>query len=248
MTIDQLELSVRTSSLLQELGVSTLGEILALQKIQATPMSIAELTEVFSELEVRFEGEFVSTAGSADNNATGPLEERWETIKSWLLEHHPRVYEEFLPPATEAQIEEAEKSLGCRLPEDYRRFLRLHNGQVSGGAMVMTCSLFPVEKLHEAHKRYSSVFDGDNPPPTNVDLGIRAVEHSEGWIPIGNSARGRDYLCLDMDPAEEGTVGQVILTAVDFNDHRLLAPNFADFLSHFFEELQTGEILLNEEE
>lgn len=56
-----------------------------------------------------------------------------------------------------------------------------------------------------------------------MDPEIKAVEYNPRWIPIGRSARGRDYLCLDMDPSEKGHLGQIILTAVDCDDHFLIA-------------------------
>jgi hypothetical protein len=44
------------------------------------------------------------------------------------------------PPATEEQIEKVEKAFAIELPEDYRAFLRLHNGwrEFSGGNSLLS--------------------------------------------------------------------------------------------------------------
>lgn len=182
---------------------------------------------------------------------SGTVAERWEAIRSWLQSNHPHALKGFLAPASEAQIVAAEETLGTALPEDYRQFLAIHNGQdeFAAATMEMTCALVPVEKMHELRQSYSEVFDEDNVAVEgDINPAIRPVEHSQGWLPIGRSARGRDYVCLDMDPTEKGTKGQVIRTAVDFNDHELLAPSFADFLSRFLEDLQSGDSEVDEDD
>lgn len=246
--LEELEVSIRTAGVLEELPAKTVGELLALPVISATRLSLMELKDVFAGLGVTYAGEFRPTEQQVEIEATGNVIERWETINNWLAAKHPQAIEGFAPPATPEQIAEAEAAMGCALPEDFKAFLAIHNGQKSGEPMVWTCSLMPVEKLAERKKRLAKLYDDpDLPPGPNTHPAIKQVGFSDGWIPIGVSARGRDFLCLDIDPSPEGMPGQVILIAVDAADHELIAPNFRDFLSLYFQQLQTGEIEMLED-
>jgi hypothetical protein len=81
-----------------------------------------------------------------------------------------------------------------------------------------------------------------------VGEGVRAVDWCEGWIPISRSARGRDYLCIDLDPAPGGVRGQIVEYVADDSARPLVAKSFADLLSLYFEQAQTGAIDLDEDE
>ena len=89
-----------------------------------------------------------------------------------------------------------------------------------------------------------SLLDNIEPMVNNskVDPEIKSVYYSESWIPIGISTRGRDFICLDLDPSETGKLGQVIFVSVDFHDHSIIASNFKNFLSMYFVQAQTGKI------
>ncbi|MCW5831671.1 MAG: SMI1/KNR4 family protein [Labilithrix sp.] len=78
--------------------------------------------------------------------------------------------------------------------------------------------------------------------PDQVGEGVRAVDYCDAWIPISRSARGRDFLCIDLDPAPGGTRGQIIEYVVDSEARPRVAASFADLLGKYFEQAQTGEI------
>jgi cell wall assembly regulator SMI1 len=237
---------VRTTGFLQSLEVSTVGELLALPVIRAPHKLVAaELSEVFDELQLEYSGEIVVDAPDVKLvEATGDVASRWTTIAAWLGEHKPTLLDGFHPPADASQIAAAEEAIGRTLPDDYRRFLGLHDGQDDVAPMIGTCSLFPAGELAERYADCGALFDEDEAPIDEelVAPGVRAVEYSPGWIPIGRSARGRDYLCIDLDPGEGGRVGQIIKMAVDFDARELVAPSFTDLLSVYFAGVQTGEI------
>jgi cell wall assembly regulator SMI1 len=52
-------------------------------------------------------------------------------------------------------------------------------------------------------------------PTDEFDAEIQTSFFCHGWIPIAISGRGRDFLCLDMEPTSKGSVGQVIIIATD---------------------------------
>jgi cell wall assembly regulator SMI1 len=242
MRIEELEVSVRTAGFLAGLGVETVGELVSLPEIRAPKLVAAELTEVLEELGVLLEGRLVVDE-PVTLAATGDLEHRWKTIVAWLEEQRPDVLETFRPPTTASAIAAAEEELGRPLPDSYKRFLAIHDGQEDASPMVGTCSLFPVGSLAGEFRSLHALFEAEG--AVDEDLagpGVRPVECAHGWVPIGRSARGRDFLCIDLDPASGGRPGQIVQLSIDFDDRPLVAASFADLLSLFYTQLQTGEI------
>jgi cell wall assembly regulator SMI1/predicted DNA-binding WGR domain protein len=252
--IENLELSARSSDMLAKMGVTTVDELLAVAVIRAPKLVVAELREVLGELGIDFPGELVVDQANVETaKATGDVAARWKTIEAWLAKHHPSVLDGFNAPAKADEIKAAEKALalGRTLPEEYTRFLTIHDGQEEFSPMIGTCSLFSAADLEEEYENMAVAFDMEDEGTIDEKLagkGVRPVQYSKRWIPIGRSARGRDFLCLDLDPAKGGNVGQIIRVACDVDDRPLVARSFADLLSVYFEALQTGEIKLDDDE
>lgn len=240
--LDDLELSARTTEELRTLGVETLGDLLARPVIELHRRSIHELGLLFEEQDIAYAGD-LRVRVIPTQQATEDLDARWSTIAAWLEEHHPHVRRSFREGAAEAAIARAEAAMSLTLPSDYRRFLSLHDGQEDSSAMVWTCSLHSVDGLAAAWREQlllmeeTTVFRAEEVGP-----GVRAVQYSPRWFPIGTSARGRDFLSIDLDPGEGGTVGQVILTALDTDEHRVIASSFTELLSVFFDGVQNGDV------
>lgn len=251
--IEDLDLSIRSFGLLQELGVKTVGELLDRPTIvipEDWPRKIGKLvaTELFmlcEDLGTPYEGQLVVPPPSpAEHKATGTVAERWQQIRAWLAEHHPSALQHFRPGATGEQIAVAEAALGVMLPSDYKEFLQLADGQEEFSPWVGLGSLFPIADVVEAKQ---NIVGEETPVDAgSVDPGVRAVDYSEQWIPISRSARGRDYLCIDLGPAPGGTIGQIVEYIVDSNARRVVAKSFADLLALYFEHAQTGEIDFDE--
>lgn len=247
--LDELEVSVRGMELLSSLGVDTVGELLALPRIEipaAWPAKIArlvvaEIRAALEELGREYGGEFVvPPPREAKLKATGTVAERWKTIEAWLEQEHPHALKGWNPPATEAQIAAVEQQLGVTFPADYRAFLAIHNGQGYYAPMV---GLGPLLEVEEIPVTKGNIFGEE----VEIDAelageGVRPVEYSPKWIPITLSARGRDNLCLDLDPGPGGVSGQIVEYIADANERPLVAKSFADLLSKYFEQAQTGEL------
>lgn len=251
--LEELDVSVRLAGFLSELGLTTVGDLLDLPTIEIPAtwppkiarLSVAELRGVLEDLGVEYTGEIIAPPlKPAELTATGDVAARWATISAWLAEHHPRALALFAPPASPEAIAAAEAALGVTLPEDYKQFLRIHNGQNEFAPWVGLGALLPIEEVAAAR---ANIFNEDGAiDPDQVGPGIRAVDYLQAWIPISRSSRNRDYLCLDLDPAPGGTVGQILEFVVDFDARPLVAGSFADLLAKYFEQAQTGEIDLSQ--
>jgi cell wall assembly regulator SMI1 len=252
-SIADLELSVRTFGFLQALGIETLGQMLDLPEIVIPPdwpvkiarMAGAEIEQAFHEAGVDYAGSIVAPPlAAASLKAEGDVPSRWATISRWLKAEHPEALAQFNPPAPLASIAAAEAKIGRSLPDDYKAFLAIHNGQSEFASMVGLGALLPVEKVAET---WADMMGDDAPiDPEWVGEGVRAVDYSRGWIPITRSARGRDFLCIDLDPAPGGVRGQIVEYVVDDFARPLIAKSFADLLSLYFEQAQEGLIDFDE--
>ncbi len=247
MAIDDLELSVRSAGLFMGLGVETVGDLLDLPSITTTGHLRAEIIAILEGFGVAYEGEWIVPEEPPVREATGSLAERWKTVAAWLGAQHPGVLATFRPPATEAQIAAAEKALGVDLPEDYRAFLAIHDGQEELAPMVEFCSLLPVAELASSREEHAHLFgDAAVDEDEAVDAGIALVAWNRAWIPIGKFMRS--VMVLDLAPTPEGTPGQIFVAHSDDDRRALLAPSFTELVARYFRELQDGTIDLDGEE
>ena len=243
MAIEDVELSFRSAGLLMELGVETVGDLLDLPSITTSALVKTELTAALEDLGATYAGEWVVPAGPPVREATGSLTERWKTVADWLGAEHPDALATFRPPAKEAEIAAAEASLGVALPEDYRAFLALHDGQEDIGPMVAYCSLLPVGELATSRTYHAGLFSEGSFGDDAVQAGIAPVAWNDGWIPVGKFRRS--VMILDLAPTSAGTLGQIFIAHSDDDVRRIVAPSFADLVSRYFQELQDGTIDLD---
>src|SRR5690606_15188213 len=70
---------------------------------------------------------------------------------------------------------------------------------------------------------------------------------SEGWIPFAGNGAG-DYLCIDMDPGSEGTLGQIFRWNHDDDHKPPLAPSLDAWLEHVVAGILSGWVQYGENE
>ncbi|XP_063802326.1 F-box only protein 3 [Pseudophryne corroboree] len=57
------------------------------------------------------------------------LKVAWDALKEYLGEHCPRMISSLKAGVREEDLNDVEQRIGCKIPEDYRCSLRIHNGQ-----------------------------------------------------------------------------------------------------------------------
>lgn len=167
-------------------------------------------------------------------------------LERWLTGAGIRLTDVFGPPATADQVAEVEQALARRLPHDYRRFVMALGGQrfVPTGERQghLTQLVRNVEILGPAHAlgewRTMSQEWGDAGPGQIATVGPVKPLYKHGlWWPVTCILGSSQYHCLDLDPAANGAVGQVIWIADDDEQRRVIAPSFAAFLGMIAEAL-----------
>ncbi|MGW0199739.1 SMI1/KNR4 family protein [Nonomuraea sp. NPDC003201] len=152
------------------------------------------------------------------------------------------------PPATAADLEEAERLLGSPLPADLRALYELANGDDYDGLRPfgsLWMELNSVVAVHEDVREpmpgswdlswNSVVFDTD-PPGT-----VRRCGGHPAWLPFATGEDG-NFLAVDLSPAQNGRLGQVIRVGRDHDDGpAYLADSVTSLLGYYLDLLERGE-------
>lgn len=178
------------------------------------------------------------------------MQEVWKRIEEWLKNNAPAVFEKLASGASETEIAKTERSLPVQLPEEVKESYRLHNGHpgwfISGGELL---SLEGIEQEWTIWKELLDNGDfqdeGGLEGTSSPDAGIQAHWWNDKWIPVTTNGCG-DNLCLDMAPAEGGTIGQIITMVHDHESRSLIAPSFRTWLEDFADDLEAGKYIQDE--
>ncbi len=170
----------------------------------------------------------------------------WDHIERWLEANAPEVLRELEPAAPLVRIEKIEKRLGVTLPADYRESLLIHDGQRRQGNHFFGArhSLLPLaaipgewDALRALRADVSQLLEQS----IEADPGVRSSWFRDGWIPIA-AADARDVVCLDLDPAEGGTRGQLVQYFGDWERRERVASSFEEWLDRWATKLGAGQV------
>ncbi|HEY9761422.1 MAG TPA: SMI1/KNR4 family protein [Trichocoleus sp.] len=173
----------------------------------------------------------------------------WARIDAWLMANAPGVLKTLQPGASDAQIEAFEKVLGVQLPEDVKASFRIHNGQSDHEYGLMDGrELLSLDRIQDEWLVWKDLLDshmfedieGDPEP------GIRSDWWNAAWIPLTHDGGG-NHDCLDLAPAQGGTVGQIISMWHDEAERERLAPSFRAWLTQLANGLESGQYIFSEE-
>lgn len=169
-----------------------------------------------------------------------------ELIKSELTKLAPKLVEALQPLATQSQFDELAKVVGQPLPEGLVRLYSEHNGHDPKKFVNFAFGyvFLPIEDVTKQCTDYTNVKPS---PLKNADPGIRSeYTFAPQRIPIGDD-KGTSLICVDLDPAEGGLLGQVIQLDYDFSVALKVADSVEHYAEIFLADLQAGLYHLNED-
>lgn len=153
-----------------------------------------------------------------------------------------------LPGASDAEIDEVERSIGFALPAELKNLYRIANGQVDllnkpeliskigGGKRVAAMfGHFRFLTLQEAlaeHRERLSMHEEDDmfePWGLRPEDPIAPVDWIPTWFGFAAADAGNGY-AVDIAPPEGGDVGQIIQVGPDFERH-LIAGSLSELMS-----------------
>jgi cell wall assembly regulator SMI1 len=174
----------------------------------------------------------------------------WTRLEHWLQENVIELHESLQKGVSAQQISKLEQHLGVNLPEDYKLFLGLCNGQSeTAKAGFYNGELLSLSSLKFQWGIWKKLLeDGSfNNSQSKPAPGIRNDWWNPRWIPFTHDGGG-NHLCLDLEPSDGGTVGQVITMWHDSQERELMFPSFTAWLEFVLEGLESGEIVFDPEE
>ena len=172
-------------------------------------------------------------------------------LDAWYAAHLPPNRYKFNPPASEAQLDAFERSVGLKLPKSYRQLYRWHDGEdddrwghIYGLPLL---SLRQAEFQWRAWERVLASFDGDRykiPGRGWPEGAVDPAYINPRWIPLTHDGSG-NHIGLDFDPWPNGRIGQVILFGRDEDTNAVLAPSLGKFLEWIARLLESGNFRLD---
>lgn len=166
--------------------------------------------------------------------------------------------------ASYSDIEAVESETGLRIPEDFKEFLKLHDGEdgvswlaiLGDGNQLLPCrSIISQYRLdQELGKRlYDPQMETVDFWKDRTDSGVIFVEgpvkpltlHPK-WLPM-TCMNGNVFRYFDYDPAPGGIVGQIIEVDPENCSYGVIANSFTDLLEKYLSELQNGIYEIDDE-
>jgi cell wall assembly regulator SMI1 len=172
--------------------------------------------------------------------------EAWGRIESWYAKQGVKNLQ-LNPPATDAAIAAAEQTMGIVFPSDFKRSLRVHDGQDMGAQRFVfpgierLASLAAMASQWKEERSYDEV-QGES---LSDDGWFRLDLYHAKRIPIAGIPHwdgDRGY--LDLVPGPAGVSGQILQLTSEC-DFVVLARSFTDMLVQTVEMLERGELVLD---
>ena len=164
--------------------------------------------------------------------ATVPaVRESWQRIEGWIAADPARLPGGLNGPAPEHAIAALHASLGTTLPDDLLESLRLHDGQADPTPFAEGDAMLSAHEIGAQWSIWNKLVSGGDFDDMTSDpaAGIR-----DDWYNLADSVharRQRQSFSVDLDPAEGGTVGQVIRVWHDDEQRERIASSFAEWLA-----------------
>lgn len=188
------------------------------------------------------------------------MQKQWQWFENWLVENAPKVIDDLNNGCSLEQLIEVENEIGLELPQSFKDFYLIHNGQKDEDyfGLFYGVSLLPLEKIVEEMCVWSGIIDeyGEKGMKENFDDDIqfsfmpdkvKAQYANKKWIPFAIISDS-NYLGLDFDPEINGTVGQVINFGREEEQKTVLANSFEEFINWYIQELERGNYLIDLED
>lgn len=177
----------------------------------------------------------------------------WDRIKAALEKIAPQLLEQLNPGISEKELIVFEEKTGVTLPEDFVAFYKIHNGQSSESAgLVNGEELLSLQQIYDQWKVWKEVLedggfeDEDGPYTSDPQNGIKNDWWNSMWLPVTHNGGG-DHICIDLNPAEGGTKGQMIQMWHDDPERSIEAGSFKEWIENYVVLLESGQMVYDKD-
>ncbi|KAJ7632157.1 hypothetical protein FB45DRAFT_911664 [Roridomyces roridus] len=184
----------------------------------------------------------------------------WNRLRAWLAREYPELGDTLNYGILPQDLAQFEMQFGLELPPAVRESYIAVDGQEAESAagcsegLFFGLTLLPLEDALEEWQFWREV---DDDPSTGANVQLRESMRSvptgwirkeyaqRGWIPLIADKAG-NYVGVDLNPEEGGSVGQVIVFGRDFDTKVVLwtgdgPDGWAKWLACFVDDLESGE-------
>ena len=148
---------------------------------------------------------------------------------------------------TDAKLNVIEQKTGLTLPNDFKELYKLYNGQDYNGNCLFDYFLLnsfdDIMNTWETFKSLEEQFENDG-IKSDPEIGIKDKWCNSKWLPFANTADGHS-ICIDYDPDETGTIGQVITYWYNSEERNLIAKSFKEFIETYLRNIQDGTYIFD---
>jgi cell wall assembly regulator SMI1 len=178
------------------------------------------------------------------------VDDLWAKYEEWLTAHFPEGLQALNAGAAEHEIATLEATIGMNLPQDFRSWLKVHNGQTpdSVGLLWSNECLSTSRILNEWQVMKQLLDEGNFDCESKSDQpgAIKTDWWNPGWVPVTSDGAG-NLQCLDLAPGMTGRAGQVI----DF-DHAamnrcVLAAHFREWVEDYIKDISDREYVYSDD-
>ena len=157
--------------------------------------------------------------------------------------------------ASEADFAELEQTLGYALPEEFKELYRVANGETDIGAVFAGEEWLSIERIIDEYDIWQALHaDGSFQNDDGSDFGCQPEDvgikpdfwWNPKWIPLTADGGGNSKM-IDLDPAEQGRVGQIIQMWHDDAAREKEAASLREFLQNYVRDLEAGLYVLDAE-
>jgi len=173
----------------------------------------------------------------------------WTEIVTEIATLSPGVLASVNPPADPAAIDTLERWIGTPLPDGFKQYLAVMDGQNDLGRdhPLIGCNTFlSVARIIETMDMQRLHFGDEDRIEWIAENKIQPVIWDSHWVPLSDF-EGSPRLILDLHPGRNGTYGQVWQDwpGVDREDDRtVIAPTFVEFSTELLRRLTTGSVVV----
>ena len=186
----------------------------------------------------------------AETNTSKSTIKLWQTYEAWLENNYPAGIKDLNAGTSEELFKKLESKIGNKLPDKYREWLTVHNGQKSsaagllvGGEFFSTDGILAEWQIMETLLDEGKFnFQSESDPKGK----IKTDWWNKNWIPISGDGAG-NLICLDMSPDKNGSMGQVIDFDHETVDRTVLADSFEEYIGNYINDLKSGQYKYSDE-
>lgn len=171
------------------------------------------------------------------------MQDIWNRFEAWLDKHANQLLDDLNEGATDAAFEPLERMMGVDMPEDFKEFYKIHNGQFaeSEDRLFGIEELYSIERMIEVRQKWKAKFDAGefDDLESEPQDGIRSEWWNPYWLPITGDITGNHY-CVDFAPTRQGKIGQIIRMLHNNPKRKLVASSFREWMETYVIELEKG--------